>query len=330
MFQVDYQYDKGGWQQPLITPYGPLKIETSASCLHYGISHFEGVSIYKNQVNQIPQAIRVQDTLDSFKNSADRIDMPLFDTEELLKCLKMYVNHERHNFPQIEDPKLVSQLYLRLVHISTYGILGIKQSKQTKLYGIINPNVVENKSLKVITSSGVSKSWPLGHGSFRLSGNIGCLSPAVQEAKSLGYDDVLWMMDDYIQELTDKNVYIYWQSRFGKKELVVPLDNGCIFNGLIRRSILDIKDEIKQSLDIDLVVRNISIHEIINASKERRLYELFASSQATQIQSIEKLRFAERVVDLDQNFAVANFVRQKFIDIATSDIKPDWITKFEP
>lgn len=37
-------YDEGeGWHDPRIVPYGPISLEPSAMCLHYGQSVFEGM-----------------------------------------------------------------------------------------------------------------------------------------------------------------------------------------------------------------------------------------------------------------------------------------------
>jgi|TARA_B110000285_G_scaffold144214_1_gene161102 branched-chain amino acid aminotransferase len=37
-----------GWAAPQIVPYGPIKIETSATSLHYGISVHEGCNVVEN------------------------------------------------------------------------------------------------------------------------------------------------------------------------------------------------------------------------------------------------------------------------------------------
>ena len=39
---------EGGWNRPEILPYGPIKMATSATALHYGISVHEGISIVEN------------------------------------------------------------------------------------------------------------------------------------------------------------------------------------------------------------------------------------------------------------------------------------------
>ena len=47
MLVVDYNKETG-WKKPAIMPYGPIKIETSATALHYGISAHEGLNIMEN------------------------------------------------------------------------------------------------------------------------------------------------------------------------------------------------------------------------------------------------------------------------------------------
>jgi len=80
----------------------------------------------------------------------------------------------------------------------------------------------------------VIKNWPMGHGEYRISGNFGPLIPVVNDARINGFDDVLWLIDDYIKEMTVLNVFFLIQSRFGEVELVTPINDGCIFNGVQR------------------------------------------------------------------------------------------------
>ena len=47
MLSIDYS-KQTGWAKPQIVPYGPIKLETSATVLHYGISVHEGISIVEN------------------------------------------------------------------------------------------------------------------------------------------------------------------------------------------------------------------------------------------------------------------------------------------
>jgi branched-chain amino acid aminotransferase len=47
MLTIDWTKEKG-WDKPHIQPYGPIKLETSATVLHYGISAFEALTVCEN------------------------------------------------------------------------------------------------------------------------------------------------------------------------------------------------------------------------------------------------------------------------------------------
>ena len=56
----------------------------------------------------------------------------------------------------------------------------------------------------------------------------------MMDAKSNGFDDVLWLLDDFVKEMTVLNVFTFWKNRFGTVEIVTPPSDGCIFNGTVR------------------------------------------------------------------------------------------------
>ena len=66
----------------------------------------------------------------------------------------------------------------------------------------------------------------------------------MMDAKNNGFDDVLWLLDDYLNEMTVLNVFTLMKTRYGTLELITPPDDGCIFNGTVRKSIIDLKAEI--------------------------------------------------------------------------------------
>lgn len=109
----------------------------------------------------------------------------------------------------------------------------------------------------------MNKNWPLGHGQYTASGNIGPLLPTVSDAKQNGFNDVLWLLDDFVQELTNFNVFFVIKNRYGELKLYTPPDNGCIFNGVPRQSIIDLKDKIEQESGMQVLEKKISIHEVI-------------------------------------------------------------------
>ena len=102
MFQVDWDFTTG-WGKPRIDPYEPLKIDTTATSLHYGISAYEGISILRNAESGKTQAFRAQNNLKSFLDASEHLDMPAFDTNELLECLKRLVVLDKDWFPDLES-----------------------------------------------------------------------------------------------------------------------------------------------------------------------------------------------------------------------------------
>jgi len=102
MLSIDYSADKG-WATPKIVPNMPFKIATTATSLHYGISAYEGISVVKNSVTGVPQGFRVNDSLKSFEESNEHVDMPKFSSPEFLKCIKQLVKLDEHWFPDLNN-----------------------------------------------------------------------------------------------------------------------------------------------------------------------------------------------------------------------------------
>jgi branched-chain amino acid aminotransferase len=132
-------------------------------------------------------------------------------------------------------------------------------------------------------SQGVFKNWPLGHGQYTVSGNLGPLVPYVSDAKANGFDDYLWLLDDYIQEMTVLNTFFIFMNRYGQLEMSTPMDNGCILPNNIRNTILDLKSKIESELGVTVKERDISIHEIVAAFYEGRMIEAIGCSGASFI-----------------------------------------------
>ena len=63
-------------------------METSATALHYGISVHEGISVVENAKTEKLQAFRANEHLKALVDSSSHLDMPIFDQNELLDCIK--------------------------------------------------------------------------------------------------------------------------------------------------------------------------------------------------------------------------------------------------
>jgi branched-chain amino acid aminotransferase len=135
MLSIDYTKE-GGWAKPEIIPFGPIQLQTSATSLHYGISVHEGISVTENQRTGKLQAFRAKDHLQEFRDSTEHLDMPLFDNNELLNCVKELVLLDKDWMYVNDEP---DQFYTRLVHFSTDKTLGVRTPQATKILAMINP-----------------------------------------------------------------------------------------------------------------------------------------------------------------------------------------------
>lgn len=140
----------------------------------------------------------------NFVQSTHHLDMPLFDMHELLGCIKHLAHIDKSWFPNFDEP---GQMYTRFCHISTDKTLGVRTPSSTRIFAMLNPTLLKNKNLSVKCSDNVHKNWPLGHGQYTVSGNLGPLVPYVYEAKRNGFDDVLWLLDDFVMEMSILNVF---------------------------------------------------------------------------------------------------------------------------
>lgn len=216
---------------------------------------------------------------------------------------------------------------MRFCHISTDEVLGVRTPKKTKIFAIINPTTLRPKTLKLKCSANIFKNWPLGHGSYRVSSNFGPLIPTIADAKNNGFDDVLWLLDGFVKEMTYINIWMVWKSRFGQIELVTPPNDGCIFNGSVRKSILELADEIYKESGVKVVERDFSINELISAYHEGRTLEFFGGSTSCNIQPINRIVYEDQSIEFKET-KFASYLNNKMTSIMSGPADHKWITSF--
>lgn len=219
-----------------------MSVPITATVLHYGLTCYEGMNVVKNIETGKLQSFRADEALLQFLDSTNHLDMPLFDTRELYYCLKKLVETDISWFPESSVDRL-GQMYVRAAHVSMDPIMGVASPRNTRIFAVLAPTRLQStpKELSLKCSDSHNKNWPLGHGQYTLGGNLGPLMPVIEDAKKNGFDDVLWLLDDYVQEMTVLNTFFVLINRYNQLELVTPPDNGCILANTIRNSILQLK-----------------------------------------------------------------------------------------
>lgn len=129
-YMLEFDFENGQWDRPLISPYHSLAIDPCNTTLHYGIELYEGTVLnyfykmkfsfyllglkaYKDSKGNI-RLFRPEMNCTRLLNSAKRICLPMFDTSEFLKCLSELLKLEQRWIPT----KKGYSLYIRPCFIS--------------------------------------------------------------------------------------------------------------------------------------------------------------------------------------------------------------------
>ena len=110
-------------------------------------------------------------------------------------------------------------------------------------------------------------------------------------------------------------------------ELVTPPDDSCIMNGVMRRTLLDMKNDIEARFGVKVVERQISITEVINANKEGRLFEMFGAATHCDLLPIHRLVYRDTSLHLKPGK-----VCRELNEVVRGTMRGDdekWITPFE-
>jgi branched-subunit amino acid aminotransferase/4-amino-4-deoxychorismate lyase len=143
--------------------------------------------------------------------------------------------------------------------------------------------------MKLLASQNGVRAWPGGFGYAKVGANYGPSLMANGEARARGYDQVLWLLNGQITEAGASNFFVMWKSKEGKTQLVTaPLGDKIILDGVTRRSILQLarerlSDE-RTGLDkVEIVERQFTMDDIVEAVHEDRIIEAFAAGTAVSL-----------------------------------------------
>jgi branched-chain amino acid aminotransferase len=134
-------------------------------------------------------------------------------------------------------------------------------------------------------------------------------------------------LDGYIKEMTVINVFMVCKNRYGVTELITPTNDGCIFNGSVRKSILEMAAEIEKEIGVKVVEKDISIHEMISAHHEGRLLEFFGGATSCNIQPISRVVYEDENIELSGT-KVSSYLNTKLTSIMSGPADHKWITSF--
>ncbi|MGQ9499738.1 MAG: branched-chain amino acid aminotransferase [Dissulfurimicrobium sp.] len=281
MFLMDYDEDVG-WHDPRIVPYGNFSLDPASVCFHYGQEIFEGLKAYRCADGKI-RLFRPRDNVRRLNRSAWRMCMPQVDEGLVLDAIKHLIRVDERWVPSARG----TSLYIRPFMIATEAFLGVRPAKRYIFSIILSPvgaYYAEGFSpISIFVTDKYVRAAKGGVGEAKNAGNYAASLLASEEAKKLGFTQVLWLDAEqrrYVEEVGTMNIFFLF-----KNALVTPALSGSILPGITRDSVLTIARE--QGLKVE--ERAISIDEVIEKTKNGDLKECFGTGTAAVISPVGSL-----------------------------------------
>ena len=287
MFMMDWYRDKG-FVDAKIIPYAPISFDPAALVLHYAQETFEGLKAYKTKDNRI-LLFRPDMNAKRFQNSNKRLCMPEVPIEDFIQAINDLVKLDSDWIPTLPN----TSLYIRPFMFAYQPKLGVHDADHYKFMVILSPVGSYYKEglkpVKIYVEDELVRAVKGGTGFAKCGGNYAASILAQIEAEKKGYSQVLWLdgvHHKYVEEVGTMNAMFVIDGKI----ITAPLE-GSVLPGVTRDSIITLL----KSKGYTVEERNLSIDELIEASKDHKLTEAFGTGTAAVISPIGTLAYKDEV-----------------------------------
>ena len=279
MFVCKYKNEK--WQEPEVIPYQPLSFEPSMSVLHYGQSVFEGMKAYKDDEDKV-WLFRPDQNFKRINRSSERLQIPVFPENYFFEGLKTLLNLDKDWI----KTGIGNSLYVRPFVFSSQACVQASPSKEYTFIIICCPvKAYYGGEVNVLIAEEFSRAADGGIGYTKAAGNYGAQFYPTALAQKQGYQQIVWTdakSHEFLEEAGTMNIFF----RIGDILLTAPT-NDRILDGVTRKSVI----QIARDSGIEVEVRPIKIGEIVKASENNSLKEMFGSGTAVVINPIKSFGY---------------------------------------
>ena len=310
MFECDYV--NGKWENPVIRPYEKISIEPSASVFHYGQAIFEGMKAFKDDNDNV-FLFRPNENFERINKSAIRMSIPQIERNLFFSAIEQLVNLDKDWIKKGEG----KSLYIRPFIIATDYAIQAVASNNYKFMIICAPaTLYYTKKLSVLIADKYSRAASGGFGYAKAAGNYAGQFYPTNLAKKSGFDQVIWTDSNehkYIEEAGTMNIFF----RIDNELYTAPITD-TILDGVTRKSII----EIAKNNGIAVNIKKISVQEIISASNEKRLKEIFGTGTAAIVSQVSGFKYKDEYFEVkEQNDSYAELLKTKLLNIQTNQSK---------
>ncbi|OOV27530.1 branched chain amino acid aminotransferase [Flavobacterium sp. LM5] len=285
---LECDFKNGAWQQPVIKPYQPFLLDPSAKVFHYGQAIFEGMKAYKDDNNDL-WLFRPDENYKRFNASAVRMAMPEVPEEvfmnglnELLKIDEAWVKKGLGN-----------TMYIRPFMIATGDGVVANPSSEYKFMIILSPaKAYYSGEVKVLIAEHYSRAANGGIGAAKAAGNYAAQFYPTTLANKEGFQQVIWTDDathTKLEEAGTMNVFF----RINDTLLTAPVSER-ILDGITRKSLI----ELAKKEGINVEVRPVLVSELVEASNNGTLKEIFGAGTAAVVNPIVGYSYKDKYYEL--------------------------------
>ncbi|MBT4307748.1 MAG: branched-chain amino acid aminotransferase [Candidatus Marinimicrobia bacterium] len=300
----------GDWADGSLIPYGNIEISPAAGVLNYGQGVFEGMKAYHSAKDRIV-LFRPNMNGKRIANSSHRLCMPELKTDYFLNAVEQVVSDNSDFIP----PYGKGGLYIRPIVWGTSPTLGVAPASKYTFMIYTAPvgsyfkgNI---KPLNLIASDSYHRAAPKGIGNVKAIGNYSASLRPVIEAKTQGFDEVLYLKADderLVEEVGSANIFM----RKGN-QLVTPKLSGSILPGVTRDSIIQLAQD---RLGLQVEEGELLLSDVFSAD------EIFCTGTAVVVTPVGQVTFRGKTHTInDGNMGeAATELRKTLLGIQREDI----------
>jgi len=310
MFVMDYKKGEG-WLNASIVPYGEFCVAPSMMVFHYGQAIFEGLKAYRGEDGKV-LTFRASDNFKRLNISAERMCIPLFDESFAKNALYELLRIEKDWVPSKKD----TSLYIRPFIIATDPYIGVRPSDTYKFFIILSPVGAYYpegfKPVKIYVTDKYVRASRGGVGFAKTAGNYAASLYAAEEAKNMGYTQVMWLdcsQRKFVEEVGTMNIFFVIEDT-----LVTPdLSGGSVLAGITRDSVIKLAKHLKMPVS----ERKISIDEVFDAHERGKLKEVFGTGTAAVISPVSELNLNGKKITINdgETGKISQFLYDKLASI---------------
>ena len=291
MFVMDYTEGEG-WHDARIVPYAPFPLDPATVVFHYAQEIFEGMKAYRTADDTI-QLFRPECNAKRMQDSADRLCIPKIPVEDYIQAVEALVDVDRDWVPHSDG----ASLYIRPFVFANDVGLGVHASKHYIFCIICAPSGAYYAEginpVRIYVEDEYIRAAPGLTGFTKCGGNYAASLISQVKAHELGYEQTLWLdgvEHKYVEEVGSMNCFFKIDGTVYTAPTV-----GTVLPGVTRMSCI----ELLKHWGIPVSEERLPIADVMKASHDGKLEEVFGTGTAAVISPVGELRYEGDVAHIN-------------------------------